>query len=168
MLSSSRTPSGPLSPYARRTLVLLAGLLLLAAPAFQAGAAAKGTGWCRVDPGLLIGGREAHINLYADDRMLDAASGPITLIVTVPAGDEGVTSLLYMDGGFGHGYELVIQTSRTLKNSSAGIDVVVEAFAPARGRYLELKVELVPVDAGKSPVYAKGTSDRWVGLKGKV
>ena len=168
MLRSSHTPGGTLWPSARRAPLLLLSLLVLVAPAFHTSAAAKGTGWCRVDPGLSIGGRETHINLFAEASMLEWADGPIQLVVTVPQGDEGVTTLLYMDSGFGYGYDLVIKTSKTLKDSSSGIDIVVEAYAPAGGRYLAMQVELVPVSAGKSPTYAKGTSDQWVTLKGKV
>jgi hypothetical protein len=168
MPNSSHTPGGTLWPSARRTLLLLLGLLVLVAPAFHTSAAAKGTSWCRVDPGLSIGGRETHINLLAEDSMLRWADGPIQLVVTVPQGDEGKTKLLYMDSGFGYGYDLVIKPSGTLKDSSSGIDIIVQAYAPAGGRYLAMQVELVPVSAGKSPTYAKGSSDQWIALKGKV
>ena len=168
MQNSFPTPGGTSPVRSYRTSVLLLALVILAALAPQPGAAGKGTNWCRRDPGLSIGGQEVHINFYADPAMLQWADDPIRLVVTVPVDKERVTEVLYVDDGFGYGYDLVIQTSTTLKSSNAGIDIVVAAYAPAGGRFIPMEVELVPVTTGKKPTYAKGTSDQWVSMKGTV
>ena len=142
--------------------------MLMLSIAVGSGSASAGRSWCRVDPGLSIGGQEAHINVYADPAILTKVTGPTTLIVTVPVGKEGKTKLLYMDDGFGYSYDLVIRTSTALKDSSTGIDITVQAFTPAGNTMVEMQVELVPVDLGKTPTYAKGVSDKWIALKGKV
>lgn len=148
---------------------LLAGVILAAVPTIElAGPALAGRTWCKTDPGLRIGGRETHINLYSYREMFDAATGPVKLVVTVPVGDEGKTELLYMDDGFNHGYELVIKRSKDLKNSSAGIDILVQAFAPASNGALPVKVEVVPVDRGKNPMFRKGQANQWIPVKGKI
>ena len=157
-------------PLTRRSFARLAGAASLAVVPMgrNAAPARAARSWCKADPGLMIGGREAHINLYSYEEMLAAATGPVKLVVTVPVGKEGRTELLYMDAGFGHGYELVVKKSAQLKDCSSGIDVTVEAYAPATDGLLPVQVELVPVSADKNPATAKGTANQWIAVKGKV
>jgi hypothetical protein len=148
---------------------LFAGAALAALPTVEyAAPAMAGRTWCKTDPGLRVGGKETHVNLYSYQEMFDAATGPVLLIVTVPVGDEGKTELLYMDEGFRHGYDLVVKESIDLKDSSTGIDILVEAYAPATDGELPVKVEVVPVDRGKKPKFRKGQANQWIPVRGKI
>src|SRR5262249_42049998 len=151
------------------TTRLLTGAALAALPTVKlADSALAGRTWCKADPGLRVGGRETHITLSSFLDMMDAATGPVRLVVTVPDGAEGETELFYMDDGFGCGYDLVVEKSNDLKDSSVGIDLLVNAFAPAADGELPVKVEVVPVDRGKKPKFRKGYANEWLDVMGKV
>jgi hypothetical protein len=147
---------------------LLLSLLAVFLVATAQGALAGRT-WCYRDPALLIGGREAHINVASYEEMLGAATGPVQLVVTVPSGREGRTQLLSMDDGFGFSYSLTVKKSSTLKHSeTTGIEIIVEAYAPARDGGLPVLVELDPITGTWPTRTAKGSANRWITLRGKV
>lgn len=148
--------------FASLLALLVLGLVLTAGPANA------GIVWCRTDPGLLIGGREAHINIYSSPDMLTAATGPTQLVVTVPNGQEGQTKLLYLDNGFGQGYTLTVKKSSDLRGGSSGIDIIVEAYVPSLDGTLPVKVEVVPVDLGRGSASKTGTANEWITVKDQV
>ena len=152
----------------RQVIGVLGGALVATGGMMQAPAASAARSWCRADPILSIGGHEAHINLYSWSEMFAAATGPIQVIVSVPEGDEGVVELLYADNGFGHGYELTIHVSDLATERSAGIDIVVEALAPAADDTIPVQLELVPVTTGLPSKVHRGKANQWITMRGKI
>src|SRR5690348_16522067 len=119
----------------RRDAARLLALSALALPAgLRVGTAGASIRWCRSDPGLRVGDLEFHVNLASDQAMLGEASGPVKLIVHVPSAYEAETELLDLDDGFGFSYELTVRASDALDDQGAGIDIVVEVYAPAADR----------------------------------
>jgi hypothetical protein len=58
---------------------------------------------------------------------------------------EGKTEVLDADAGFGYGYNLQVAANAELKDSRAGLDILVQALAPASDGSLTVHLEVVPV-----------------------
>lgn len=142
---------------------LLATLVLLVLTA-PAGAT---YGWCRTDPIVRIGGKEANIFVSSTTPILDQAVGATIVVVTVPAGVG--TELVATDAGFGFGERVYFAQSLDLKVSEGNgrIEVLVSVFVPARGEPLPVLVEFVP-SAGDSADSAQGTTNQWVTFRSKL
>jgi hypothetical protein len=153
----------------RAAITLLGAAALGAVPGAKLPApVAASIAWCKADPQLLVGDRETHINLSSYEVMVDLATGPIQLIVEVPTGMEGKTEVLDTDAGFGSGYTLQIVANPELKDSSAGLDILVQALAPASDGSLPVHLEVVPVTSGKASKVAKGSANEWIRAKAKL
>jgi hypothetical protein len=116
----------------------------------------------------LVGDRETHINLSSYEAMVNLATGPIQLIVEVPSGMEGKTEMLETDAGFGYGYNLQVVANPELKDSSAGLDILVQALAPASDGSLPVHLAVVPVTSGKKLKVSKGYANEWIRAKAKL
>ena len=136
-------------------LLTTLALLVLAAPA---GAT---YGWCRTDPIVRVGGREANIFVSSTTPILDQAVGATIVLVTVPLGVS--TELVMTDPGFGFGERVYFVPSPDLKaNEGSGrIEVIVSVLVTARGEPLPVLVELFP-DQGGQLASAVGSTNRWV------
>lgn len=150
----------------RHALRIFAGTALAAAPVVWSGRnALAGRGWCYAEPVFLVGDWVVDVTLGSDVAMLLAASGPIDLVLTVPAGVSA--SLLAADAGFGHGYAIDIQASPGLPGSAAGTRLAVEARAPATDSSLPVTVTvtiLVPDDDAMRAT-AEGIANRWITVR---
>jgi hypothetical protein len=145
----------------RRDVARLLALSAVALPAaLRSGVADASVRWCKVDPGLLVGDRQAHLNVYSLRAMYAAATGPIEVIVHVPSGYNGQVQLERPDDtGFGHSYSLKeVRQSPTLESASDGIEIVVEAYAPANDGKLPVKVEVIPGDPNGAATRKGGAS----------
>jgi hypothetical protein len=101
-------------------------------------------------------------------EIVDAANAPVHFVVTAPDGDEGATELLCMDDGFGRGCELDVVTSKDLKDSDAGIDLLENANPSASNGEPPVRGEVVPVDRGKKPTFRKDNAHERLDVMGKV
>ena len=99
---------------------------------------------------------------------MNLATGPIQLIVEVPSGMEGKTEVLETDAGFGYGYNLQVVANPELKDSSAGLDILVQALAPASDGSLPVHLAVVRVTSGKKSKVAKGYANEWIPAKAKL
>jgi hypothetical protein len=114
-----------------------------------------------------IAGQTVDIVLASYEEMLDLATGPARIIVTVPAGVR--TRLVSTDQGFGHGYRMQFKRSRKLANTEQVLEVRIRVHAPARKApegHLPLRVTFTPLDNGRLvAAEAQGRANTWVELR---
>ena len=153
----------------RRDALRLLGLAAVALPAaLRPGGAWATRGWCQTDPIVEIAGQRVDIALSSYEEMLELATGPAQVIITVPKGVP--IRLVSTDAGFGgHGYDVRFNRSRKLANTEQVLEVQIKVRAPARkapGRPLPLRVTLTPLDAGRLVAdEAQGRANTWVVLR---
>ena len=138
---------------------VLALLLVLNVP--DAGAI---LGWCAKDPVVKIDGRTADIWVASHDALHEAITGPIQIVVTVPAGVP--TELLAADLGFGKtGYAVAfVQDPALAQDAGVRTQVRVAVFVPATDPTLPVRVDFAPRSSPLSPASAIGTVNSWVWL----
>jgi len=147
----------------RRAAAPLAFVLAFLAFALQALPAGASYGWCRTDPIVRIGGREANIFVSSTTPILDQAVAPTIVLVSVPLGVS--TELVATDPGFGFGERVFFVQSLDLRaNDGTGrIEVTVAVLVPARGAALPVLVEFVP-SSGGPPASGEGVTNQWVSV----
>lgn len=154
----------------RRDVLQTLGLAAVALPAvlLSPGGVGATRGWCKADPIVELGGQIADISLSSYEEMLDLATGPAKIVVTVPSGVS--TRLVSTDAGFGgHGYHVRFRKSRELANTNQVLEVRIRVHAPALDEPegpLPLKVTFTPLDydrliAGE----AQGRANTWIVLQ---
>jgi hypothetical protein len=153
----------------RRDALRILGLAAVALPVtLRPGGVGATRGWCKTDPIVEIAGQTADISLSSYEEMLDLATGPAQIVVSVPIGVS--TNLVATDAGFGgHGYHVRFKKSRTLTSTKHVLEVRIRVHAPARDEPkgpLPLKVTFTPLDydrliAGE----AQGLANTWVVLR---
>jgi hypothetical protein len=97
--------------------------------------ASAGRAWCRADPVLIVDGDVVDIQVSSSLEMFGSATGPIQMVVKVERGTRA--NVLLQDFGFGYGYNIKIETVRSLER---GVLAQVEIFAPARDSSLPVTV----------------------------
>ena len=143
-------------------LLLISPFLTLSAPA-----TAAGTGWCRSDPVVMIGGHVADIFVSAPLHAPLVVTGPTHIIVTVPL--EVDTFLIASGPGFGHGEIVEFAESPSLDVTSDSIEVRIKVFVPATDETMPVLVELAPQILGLlAPATAEGTVNDWISLKAPI
>jgi hypothetical protein len=158
------------NPSLRRLTPLLGLLAVLLA--LQVNSAGAGIGWCSRDPVFELGGRRGHVYVSSPQTMLDAASGPIQVVVTVPKGVEA--RLISTDEGFGYGYKVSFKEINKWKiypdegdadgdGFTEQLPVRVAVRAPARGEALPVVAEFVA--RGATASVAEGMSNEWIVLR---
>jgi hypothetical protein len=100
--------------------------------------------------------------------MLELATGPAQIIVTVPP--RVPIRLVSTDRGFGgHGYDVRFNRSDKLPNTEQVLKVLIKVRAPARNTPegpLPLRVTLTPLDTGRLVAdEAEGLANTWVVLR---
>lgn len=144
--------------YNRRRIITMLGASALVLPAAlkvrEAGAAVT---WCRSDPVFLVDNKLVDVRVASALAMLQQASGPVQLVLTVPEGSMART--LYQDGGFGYGYDISFATSPTFVRSSQDPQVHAAVFAPAAGVPLPVRVSYT---ARMKPITVDGWSNSWI------
>ncbi len=149
-----------MAPLFRRLAATLAlVVVLLGVTSAPAGAI---VGICTKDPIVRIDGQTADILLSSYDEMNDAATGPATIVVTVPPGVSA--ELVAADRGFGgHGYDVRFADSDRLQVTKRGLEVRVEVYVPATDGSLPVWVEFTPRGKGRlSAGSAEGRANAWV------
>ena len=121
--------------------------------------AQAGVTWCRADPIFSVNGKIAHVYVSTYHENLNKAMAPTRVKITVPAGAS--TKLLYMDNGFGYGYDVTFHQSRSLSVTSSGTQVKVEVYVPATKRQPVI-VEFLPASLGYVTLKRNGTTNGWV------
>jgi hypothetical protein len=153
----------------RRSALRMLGLAALALPAALRPHAADAIhGWCQNDPIVQIDGQTADIYLSSYLEMLELATGPTQIVVTVPPGIP--TRLVATDPGFAHfGYDVRFEESNKLTNNERVVEVQIKVYAPALDAPegpLPLKVDFTPRGNGRLvPGSAEGRANKWVTLR---
>lgn len=109
----------------RRALISsLMALLLMLIGGVQRGSAE--IEWCRVDPVISVNGTTYNVIISSPNAILNAATGPTDVVVTVPAGSS--YELLSTDAGFGFGETVtfVERSSRSLRDGAGAIGITVK------------------------------------------
>ncbi len=152
----------------RRDALRLLGLAAVTLPAALRPAEIGATrGWCQTDPIVEIAGQRVDIALFSYEEMLELATGPAEVIVTVPRGVP--VRLVSTDRGFGgHGYDVRFKRSKKLPNTEQVLRVQIKVRAPARNLPegpLPLRVTLTPLEVGRLVAYEEqGLANDWVVL----
>ncbi|MGI8642596.1 MAG: hypothetical protein ACR2LS_00570 [Thermomicrobiales bacterium] len=99
--------------------------------------------WCRVDPLISVNGTTYNVILSSPMSILEAATGPTEVIVTVPEGSE--YELISTDAGFGYGETVtfVESSSRSLRNGAGNISIATKVPATSQ---LPVLVEVIDAD----------------------
>lgn len=152
----------------RQTLRIIGGAALAVPLGLQVRDAGAARSWCRTDPTLSIGGLLANIYVSGEvDKRYDT-SGPIKLVVLVPPGTA--TQVIAADNGFGYGYDIRFEPTKTLKNNRQRIELGVAVYVPgtAKGKNQAILVEFVP--DGTVEVAARDVKpmNQWITLKTKL
>lgn len=153
----------------RRDALRLLGLAAAAVPlALRPGGVRATHGWCQTDPIVTIAGQTVDIALSSFEEMLELATGPARVVITVPKGVP--TQLISTDEGFaGHGYRVRFRKSRQLANTPQVLEVQIRVFAPALdppSGPLPLRITLTPLDSGRLVAdEAEGLANTWVTLR---
>lgn len=157
----------PLGAFRLCHLAPIALLLISAFLTSPVPALAAGTGWCRSDPAVMIGGRVADIFVSAPLHAPLVVTGPTHIVVTVPSGVDAV--LIASGPGFGRGEIVEFAESPSLAVTSDGIEVRIKAFVSATDENMPVLVELAPQIVGiLAPATAEGTANKWVSLKSSI
>ena len=99
--------------------------------------------WCRVDPVISVNGRTYNIIVSSPNTILDSATGPTDVVVTVPNGSS--YELIATDAGFGFGETVtfVERPSRSIRDGADAIGIAVQVPAQTR---LAVMVEVFEAD----------------------
>jgi len=135
--------------------------------------ASAGRAWCRADPVLLIDGEVVDIQVSSSLEMYDSATGPIQMVVKVERGTRA--NVVLEDFGFGHGYDIKIETVNRLKR---GVLAEVQIYAPADDSSLPVGVHGLRVTTnvfgflfGQQTLLwidnAYGSANQWITLQVK-
>ena len=81
---------------------------------------------------------------------------------------EGKTEVLDTDAGLGYGYNLQVVANPELKDSRAGLDILVQALTPASDGSLPVHLEVVPVTSGKASKVDQGYANEWIRAMAKL
>ena len=125
-------------PTRRQVLPLLGAAALAFPAALRAREAAAILTWCRTDPLFLVDDKLVDVTLASEAAMLAQATGPVRLVLTVPVGSTVTT--LFVDAGFGHGYDIAFATAEDLKRTATGPQVRAAVLAPAAAPDLPVRV----------------------------
>jgi len=152
----------------RKFATIAAGL----AGALVAGAGIEsvsaGRSWCRFDPVISVDGQLADIFVGSYVEMLLSATGPVKINVLIPTTSSG--SVILMDAGFGHGYDIRFIKTTKLTRTSRRTPVIIEAYAPAKDSTLPFSVTFAPRTLGSSlsdiliGMTKNGYANRWLRL----
>lgn len=144
----------------RVSLLVIAVLLSTLAPQ----ATTAGTGWCRTDPVVAIGGQLADVFVSAP---LDApllVTGPNHIVITLPLGVDRM--LIASTLGFGQGEIVEFAESPSLRATADRIDVRIKVYVPATDDAMPVLVEFAPELVGSlAPASAEGTANTWISLR---
>lgn len=154
----------------RRGALKLFGAAVLGAAASSRllGEADAARGWCRADPLFKIGNYTFDVVVSSKVAMLTSATGPVKLTVYVP---QGVNAMhLISDLGFGHGYDVSVRTSSTLKATKNSIGVKVVVNAPAKDTTLPVTVHMTSLSTEVLVSYstASGTANDTITWTGEI
>lgn len=125
-------------------------------------------GWCQVDPVIMVDGQMADIFVGSSPTMLLKATGPIEIVITIPAKSTGY--VVFTDLGFLHGYDISFQKSNNLAKDSRHTQLTIDVYAPATTSSLPVTVTFAPRSLGSSltdilfGTSATGSSNQWVSL----
>jgi len=153
----------------RRDVLRTLGVVAVGLPvALRPGSAGATRAWCKTDPIVEIAGQRVDIALSSYEEMLELATGPAQVIVTVPIGVP--VRLVSKDRGFGgHGYDVRFNRSKKLPNTEQVLRVQIKVRAPARDLPegpLPLRVTLTPLDYGRLVACEEqGLANDWVILR---
>ena len=153
--------------FPRLICTLLAVLVL--SLAFGAPQADAARGWCMADPLIMVDGQLADVFVSSDPAMLLKASGPIEMVITIPAGSKG--SVILTDLGFLRGYKISFKQSSALQKTATHTQVKVSVYATNKGARLPVKVTFAPrtLSSGLKAILfgqsVSGYSNSWVTLK---
>lgn len=133
--------------------------LLLTAPASAART------WCARDPVIAIDGQIVDIRVWSYLEMDAAATGPVQIVIAIPAGKSG--KVLATDQGFGYGYAISFQASKQLKVRPDGsYQIKVAVYAPATDKTLPVRVDITPRSAfGVIATTAQGRANSWLNVQ---
>lgn len=144
----------------RRSALPLLGAAALSV-AGRARPAEAGVAWCKTDPVVRIGGRQAHVYVSSPRDVLSAATGPTDVVIAVPVGMS--TELVSTDSGFGYGWTVRFAESVDLRVTQVGIEVRVNTFVPATS---DLIVVTDIADASGTVLASSlGKTNSWVSAK---
>jgi len=94
--------------------------------------------WCRVDPVVKIDGVTYNIILASPTAILESATGPSEVVITVPAGTS--YEIVSTDPGFGYGETVQFVEARGKRISAGSFDVAVRVPASEK---LPVLVEVI-------------------------
>ena len=112
--------------------------------------------WCRVDPVVKIDGVTYNIILASPTAILDSATGPSEVVITIPAGTP--YELVSTDPGFGYGETVSFVEARGKRIAPGSFDVAVRVPASER---LPVLVEVIGPAATFS---TDGQTNGWISL----
>jgi hypothetical protein len=137
---------------------------LVASLVFGVSGASAGRTWCSKDPLFQVGDDVVDVTIASYTDMLNAATGRVKIVLTVP---DGVSAQPHhRDGGFGYGYDITYQTSKKLVNSATAMQITVAVYAPASDGTLPVRID-VRSTSGPKQIYqasATGAVNSWVSL----
>jgi hypothetical protein len=124
--------------------------------------------WCRTDPYVRIGGKEARVYVVSfKDGTDDVSTGPIEVIFRFPRGLR--SELLWVDDGFGLGYDVRFEPDRKLRLRRDGrFPVRVNVVVPASRDDLVVGAEFEPAAVGRVTARAAGQTNDPVRLVGQL
>jgi hypothetical protein len=130
-MNSKSNNGGNLGTMLRRALIpaLLALVMMLVGGTGHASAEIE---WCRVDPVISVNGTTYNVIVSSPYAILESATGPTDVVVTVPAGSD--SALISTDDGFGFGETVafVESSSRSVRNGAGNINISVKVPAKTR------------------------------------
>lgn len=138
-------------------LLVIGAMLLFALPA------SAGRTWCRADPVFSVDGKLIKVEVLSDPAIRTATTGPIKLVLSVPAGSS--VQLLETDTGFGYGYDISIAYVPGLKMHKMHASV----FVPATNATLPVQIEVTSLSLsnGNQLITGKGVVNTWVAARVK-
>jgi hypothetical protein len=142
-------------------MICVLALLVLAMPA------SASVRWCRTDPVVDFNGMttNTYVSTYAE-ALHGAVTGPTKVVYRLPSGVK--SRLRYTDNGFGYGYDVVFEYDKRMKvNPDGTIPVEILVHVPA-GKPMPIIVEWEPVSVGAVTASAKGTTNKWITVRGTV
>ncbi len=112
--------------------------------------------WCRVDPVVTIDGVTYNIILASPMAILESATGPSELVITVPAGTS--YELVSTDPGFGYGETVEFVEARGKQVAAGSFEVAVRVPASEK---LPVLVEVI---SPAGTVTADGQTNKVISL----